>query len=101
MFIDAANGDYRVSAGSPAIDAAEMDLFDGEFALASFFDANNDFRLVDDPAMTDTGTGERSFLDIGAFEYQPPECPADQNFDGMLSPTDFTAWINNYNNGCP
>ncbi|GAB5494921.1 MAG: hypothetical protein Phyf2KO_00010 [Phycisphaerales bacterium] len=28
-------------------------------------------------------------------------CPADQNNDGMLSPTDFTAWIANYNNGCP
>jgi hypothetical protein len=28
-------------------------------------------------------------------------CPADQNNDGMLSPTDFTAWINNYNIGCP
>jgi len=30
-----------------------------------------------------------------------PDCPADQNFDGMLSPTDFTAWIGNYNAGCP
>lgn len=28
------------------------------------------------------------------------DCPADQNFDGMLSPNDFTAWINNYNMGC-
>lgn len=28
-------------------------------------------------------------------------CPADQNNDGMLSPTDFTAWIANYNAGCP
>ncbi len=28
-------------------------------------------------------------------------CPADQNFDGMLSPTDFSAWIGNYNAGCP
>jgi len=28
-------------------------------------------------------------------------CPADQNFDGMLNPTDFSAWIGNYNAGCP
>lgn len=28
------------------------------------------------------------------------DCPADQNFDGLLTPGDFTAWINNYNNGC-
>jgi len=29
-----------------------------------------------------------------------PSCPADQNFDGFLSPADFSAWISNYNNGC-
>ena len=27
-------------------------------------------------------------------------CPADQNNDGVLSATDFTAWIANYNSGC-
>jgi len=30
-----------------------------------------------------------------------PSCPADQNFDGMLSPADFSSWVMNYNNGCP
>lgn len=30
-----------------------------------------------------------------------PDCPADQNFNGMLDPGDFTAWIANYNAGCP
>ena len=25
---------------------------------------------------------------------------ADQNGDGSITPTDFTAWINNYNTGC-
>lgn len=29
------------------------------------------------------------------------DCPADQNFDGLLSPADFNAWILNYNLGCP
>ena len=29
------------------------------------------------------------------------ECRADQNNDGTLSPADFTAWIANYNAGCP
>ncbi|MCA9271838.1 MAG: hypothetical protein KDA31_02210 [Phycisphaerales bacterium] len=28
-------------------------------------------------------------------------CPADQNGDGMLSPADFSAWVGNYNAGCP
>lgn len=30
-----------------------------------------------------------------------PDCPADQNFDGALTPADFSAWIINYNEGCP
>ena len=27
-------------------------------------------------------------------------CPGDQNFDGNLSPADFSAWVSNYNAGC-
>lgn len=26
---------------------------------------------------------------------------ADQNLDGEITPADFTAWINSYNQGCP
>lgn len=36
---------------------------------------------------------------VGAFNSQLPEC--DQNNDGSCTPTDFTAWIGNYNAGCP
>lgn len=36
---------------------------------------------------------------INAFNTNAPEC--DQNDDGSCTPTDFTAWINNYNAGCP
>lgn len=36
---------------------------------------------------------------INAFNFAEVEC--DQNGDGMCTPTDFTAWISNYNNGCP
>ncbi|MEO1716608.1 MAG: FG-GAP-like repeat-containing protein [Planctomycetota bacterium] len=28
-------------------------------------------------------------------------CPADQNFDGTLTPADFNAWVLNFNSGCP
>jgi len=28
-------------------------------------------------------------------------CPADVNGDGFLTPTDFTAWINAFNNNLP
>jgi len=36
---------------------------------------------------------------INAFNNQLPEC--DQNSDGSCTPTDFTAWIANFNAGCP
>lgn len=36
---------------------------------------------------------------INAFNNNDTEV-ADQNFDGMVSPTDFTAWIANFNSGC-
>jgi hypothetical protein len=35
---------------------------------------------------------------IQAFNTNAPEC--DQNGDGLCSPSDFNAWIQNYNNGC-
>jgi len=36
---------------------------------------------------------------INAFNNQLPEC--DQNGDGNCTPTDFTAWIASFNAGCP
>ncbi|MEM9167739.1 MAG: hypothetical protein AAGB48_12050 [Planctomycetota bacterium] len=101
-FVDASAGDFRLRADSPAIDAADMDFYDGEFALASFFDANNDPRLVDDPATPDIGEGERAFLDIGAFEYQPVDCRGDVNLDGAVTDSDFFAWVTFFTSGgCP
>ncbi len=35
---------------------------------------------------------------VGAFNSGAPEC--DQNGDGMCTPTDFSAWVGNYNAGC-
>ena len=34
-------------------------------------------------------------------DIKAPACPADVNGDGMLTPTDFTAWINAFNNNDP
>ncbi|GAB5497560.1 MAG: hypothetical protein Phyf2KO_26400 [Phycisphaerales bacterium] len=45
------------------------------------------------------GTGSAYIFDLSC----PITCPADVNNDGTLSPTDFTAWINAFNNnltGC-
>ncbi len=35
---------------------------------------------------------------VGAYNSNAPEC--DQNGDGVCTPTDFSAWIGNYNAGC-
>lgn len=55
------------------------------------------------PCVADTnGDGQLTPADftawINAFNNALPEC--DQNADGACTPTDFTAWINNYNAGC-
>ncbi len=36
---------------------------------------------------------------VGAYNNNAPEC--DQNGDGLCTPTDFSAWVGNYNAGCP
>jgi len=39
-------------------------------------------------------------VELVQFSVQP-RCPADVNNDGSLTPTDFTAWINAFNNNLP
>jgi hypothetical protein len=59
---------------------------------------------ADEPCLPDVnGDGAVTPTDftawINAFNNNLPEC--DQNGDGSCTPTDFTAWINNFNAGCP
>jgi parallel beta-helix repeat protein len=61
--------DFRLSPGSPAIDAA-----DSGAAAEPTTDASGQPR-VDDPATNDTGTGPRTYDDLGAYEFQPPAPP--------------------------
>ena len=100
MFVNAASGDYSLMAGSPAIDAGSSTRYVG--GPLSDLAGNN--RGQDDPDTADTGEVVIGLaIDIGAYEFTPnvvSSCPADQNFDGMLSPADFSAWISNYNAGC-
>jgi hypothetical protein len=100
-YMNAAAGDYRPANGSPTIDAGDnsfitLDTFDldndGDTTEPIPFDADGNPRIADD-----VGT-PGSAVDIGAYEFQGTSCLADVNNDGMVSPTDFTAWINAYNN---
>ena len=68
MFVDAANGDYRLQPGSPAIDAGHS----ARRGAARWVDADGAPRMADDPAVKDTGEalGALPVVDLGAYERQ-------------------------------
>jgi hypothetical protein len=74
--IDAAAGDARLRADSPAIDA-------GDNAFLPVYvteDIDGEDRPVDDPDVVDVGSPDaRPVVDIGAHEFQPPSCDTDPN----------------------
>jgi parallel beta-helix repeat protein len=63
-FIDPANGNFHLQAGSPAIDS-------GISSVANWPATDADgLARVDDPATPNTGSGSPNFTDRGAFEFQ-------------------------------
>ncbi len=105
MFVDASNGDYRLMAGSPAIDAGNsFGLLGSVDVITLLEDFDGNVRNLDDTDTPNTGVPAWELnIDLGAFEFQPTtiaDCPADQNFDGVLTAADFNSWIVNFNNGC-
>jgi hypothetical protein len=72
--VDAEDGDARLLADSPAIDAG-----DNEFLPADvIFDIDGEDRPVDDPGTEDTGSADdRPVVDMGAHEFQAPTCEID------------------------
>ena len=67
LFMARDNGDFRLQAGSPAIDDANSAVAGWQ---ATDYAAN---LRVDDPATPNTGVGPRSYDDRGALEYQPTQ----------------------------
>ncbi|MEL6499177.1 MAG: choice-of-anchor Q domain-containing protein [Planctomycetota bacterium] len=101
MFVDASNGDYSLQPDSPAIDAGSSSLY----LSPTLSDLAGNPRAQDDPDTADVGEAIiGAVIDMGAFEFTVEsgvaDCPADQNFDGQLTPADFNAWILNFNAGC-
>ncbi len=72
MFVDAVNGDLRISAGSPCIDAG--DNISNPLEATDFKGGPRQF---DDPATSDTGLGTPPIVDMGAHEW------ADCNGNGI------------------
>jgi parallel beta-helix repeat protein len=64
-YVSAPAGNFRLTAGSPAIDAANSAA-----TAQPATDADGRSR-VDDPATPNTGLGPLPYVDRGAFEYQP------------------------------
>ena len=81
LFADPGEHDYRISPGSPCIDAGAN--YAVPSGIETDFDGNP--RFVDDPFTQDTGLGDPPLVDMGAFEYQPEnDCPADVNDDQIV-----------------
>ena len=100
LFVDPDNDDYRLSPGSPCIDAAnneavpadEFDLDeDGDTDEPVPYDLDGDPRFVDDPDTDDTGLGDPPIVDMGAYEFQIDTCPADVTGDGVVDVLDLLA----------
>ncbi len=82
LFVDPNNGNYRLSPGSPCIDAGD----NLAVPRGIEFDLDGNPRFVDDPCADDTGNGERPIVDMGAFEFQGTSCDIDG--DGTVGASD-------------
>jgi sugar lactone lactonase YvrE len=73
-FVDAANGDLRLQAGSPAIDAGDSALLPADIFDLDGDDDTSEPLPVDlngDPRVVDGNADGSSVVDIGAYEFQP------------------------------
>ena len=91
-FVSQATADFRLASGSPAIDSGINSFV--PTGTTTDYDGNPRFR--DDPTAADTGTGTAPIVDRGAFERQPPPCPADINGNGAVDAPDITALLGNW-----
>ena len=112
LFADAAGGDFRLSAGSAAIDAGDSLDTPGTSLVAVLSlatDLDGLVRNLDDTQTPNTGVPAWELnIDLGAYEFQPglpggPGCsPADIAAPfGVLNFFDVAAYIASFNAGCP
>ena len=88
LFVDPDNGDFRLQAGSPCIDAGH------NWAVAGITDTDLDGnpRFAADKIDFDPGCGVPVVVDMGAYEFQGDPFPVkfgDINGDGVVGVTDF------------
>ncbi len=83
LFVAPGSGDYRLSPGSPCIDAADNTAVPK--GVVTDLDGNP--RFVDDPCTDDTGNGDPPIVDMGAYEFQVT-CPWDLDCNGSVGVKD-------------
>jgi hypothetical protein len=72
LFVNSALGNFRLSQGSPLVDAGNNNLVPS--GITTDLDGNP--RFVDMPLVTDTGVGTPPIVDMGAYEtYEDAETP--------------------------
>lgn len=91
------DGDYRLTAGSPCIDAganaavppdsADLDD-DGNVAEPIPLDLAGGARFLDDPGTMDRGSGLGPIVDLGAYEFDPTFPSPDFDRDGDVDAVD-------------
>ena len=104
LFADIPAGDYRLSAGSPAIDAADND----SVPVGLVADLDGLPRFLDDPEVEDTGEGFAPLVDMGAYEFQAGAggcvrdpawiCDGDVDGNGQVNPVDGGIVQSNFGN---
>lgn len=97
-----ADNDYRLRAGSPAIDFGDVaslspdtgDLDgDGDHDEPTPRDVMGMPRLVDDAAMVNQGVGANGVLDLGALEFQGVSCRVDLDGSGVVGVGDLFVYL--------
>ncbi len=81
LFADAAHGSLRLAAGSPCIDAGDSLSVPAGVVV----DRDGAARMVDDPAVADSGRGPVPIVDMGAYERQATCQPCDVDCDGSVN----------------
>jgi hypothetical protein len=85
----------RLQPGSPCIDAADNTAV--PYDVTTDLDGNP--RFVDDPDTEDTGFGDPPIVDMGAYEFQVDNCPADVNDDGTVDIDDLFDVLSHWGEG--
>jgi hypothetical protein len=92
LFVNAAGGDYSLSAGSPCIDAGNST----DVPVTVIADLAQNPRRANDPGTPDTGVGPAPVVDIGAFEFPGQACVADLTGDGQVDSGDLQVFVTEF-----